>query len=60
MSVNNGGNFYGVVGQSLTPEYLARQLPMFQQKVPKSTQVRVDVFHDGRYQGWWALIPIFV
>lgn len=32
---------YGVVGQPLTRDYLAKQLPMFQHKVPKSTRVRV-------------------
>ena len=32
-------NPYGIVGQSLTREYLAKQLPMFQHRVPKSTRV---------------------
>ncbi len=31
---------YGIVGQPLTKEYLAKQLPMFQHSVPKSTRVR--------------------
>ncbi len=32
-------NMYGVIGQPLTTEYLASQLPLFQQRVPRGTQV---------------------
>lgn len=36
MSDNHPTVLYGVVGQPLTQDYLARQLPIFQQKVPSS------------------------
>lgn len=37
-------NPYGIVGQPLTRDYLAKQLPMFQHRIPKSSQVsRVGV-----------------
>lgn len=39
-------NFYGVVGQPLTQDYLARQLPIFQPKVPNS-QVIVAAWGRG-------------
>ena len=34
-----GGGLYGVVGQPLTKDYLAKQLPIFQPKVPTNSQV---------------------
>ena len=43
MSESSGSSIsvspYGIVGQPLTIEYLAKQLPMFQHRVPKGTQV---------------------
>jgi len=37
---NSNANVYGVIGQPLTPDYLAKQLPLFLHKVPKSIEVK--------------------
>lgn len=49
--MSEGGNPYGIVGQPLTRDYLAKQLPMFQHRVPKSTQV--SLLGGGVWTALW-------